>query len=184
MSAYKRPKLTTQQVGSAGEHFVAAEIHRRGGYAVTFSGNMHDIDLLASDANHDRVISIQVKTKTSGTWQTSTTRGNRRRAPEAETKYWVFVDLGKEQPGFYIVPKWWIENDIFKAHNKYLKEFGGTAPRTTPVPITPSPRLVSRSGTTDGKCWASCRRVISRHSGVHHWHGQLRRPAVLSPTSS
>jgi hypothetical protein len=56
---YKRPKLTTQQVGSAGEHFVAAEIHRRGGYAVTFSGNMHDIDLLAGDANHDRVISIR-----------------------------------------------------------------------------------------------------------------------------
>lgn len=125
MSAYKRPKLTTQQVGSAGEHFVAAEIHRRGGYAVTFSGNMHDIDLLASDANHDRVISIQVKTKTSGTWQTSTTRGRRRRAPEVETKYWVFVDLGAEHPDFYIVPKWWIENDIFKAHNLYLKEFGG-----------------------------------------------------------
>lgn len=59
MSVYKRPKLTTQQVGSAGEHFVAAEIHRRGGYAVTFSGNMHDIDLLAGDANHDRVISIR-----------------------------------------------------------------------------------------------------------------------------
>lgn len=28
-SAFKRPKLTTQQVGAAGEHFVAAEIHRR-----------------------------------------------------------------------------------------------------------------------------------------------------------
>ncbi|HRD10798.1 MAG TPA: hypothetical protein PLI79_02945 [Mycobacterium sp.] len=125
MSNFKRPKLTTQQVGSAGEHFVAAEIHRRGGYAVTFSGNMHDIDLLASDANHDRVVSIQVKTKTRGTWQTSTTRGKRRRAPEAETKYWVFVDLGPERPEFYIVPKWWIENDIFKAHNRYLKEFGG-----------------------------------------------------------
>ncbi|WP_207548994.1 hypothetical protein, partial [Mycobacteroides chelonae] len=82
-SAFKRPKLTTQQVGAAGEHFVAAEIHRRGGYAVTFSGNMHDIDLLASDANHDRVISIQVKTKTAGTWQTSTKRGKKRRAPEA-----------------------------------------------------------------------------------------------------
>ncbi|MDN4518678.1 hypothetical protein QYF68_12705 [Mycolicibacterium austroafricanum] len=71
---FKRPKLTTQQVGAAGEHFVAAEIHRLGGYAVTFSRNMHDIDLLASDGAHDRVISIQVKTKTAGTWQTTTKR--------------------------------------------------------------------------------------------------------------
>ncbi len=122
---FNRPKLTNQQVGAAGEHFVAAEIHRRGGYAVTFSGNMHDIDLLASDASHDRVISIQVKTKTSGTWQTSTRRGKRRKAPEVETKYWVLVDLGKEHPEFYVVPKWWMENDIHKAHSKYLSQFGG-----------------------------------------------------------
>lgn len=58
-SPFNRPKLTTQQVGAAGEHFVAAEVHRRGGYAVTFSGNMRDIDLLASDAAHDRVIKCQ-----------------------------------------------------------------------------------------------------------------------------
>jgi len=51
-----RPKLTNQQVGYAGEHFVAAEIHRRGGYAVTFSGNMHDIDLLASDASWAKLV--------------------------------------------------------------------------------------------------------------------------------
>jgi Holliday junction resolvase-like predicted endonuclease len=123
--AFKRPKLTNQQVGAAGEHFVAAEIHRRGGYAVTFSGNMHDIDLLASDTGHDRIISIQVKTKTSGTWQTSTTRGKKRKAPEIETKYWVLVDLGKEYPEFYVIPKWWMENDIHRAHSKYLAEFGG-----------------------------------------------------------
>lgn len=126
-----RPKLTNQQVGSAGEHFVAAEIHRRGGYAVTFSGNMHDIDLLASDSTHERMVSIQVKTKTAGTWQTSTLRGKKRSAPkEVETKFWVFVDLGDEHPEFYIVPTWWIENDIHKAHNKYLTEHGGHRAKT------------------------------------------------------
>lgn len=122
---FKRPKLTTQQVGAAGEHFVAAEIHRRGGYAVTFSGNMHDIDLLASDATHDRVISIQVKTKTAGTWQTTTKRAVKGVAPELETKFWVLVDLGKEYPDFYVVPKWWIENNIHDAHSNYLAKSGG-----------------------------------------------------------
>ncbi|MFT8178371.1 hypothetical protein ACLXNF_12375 [Mycobacteroides chelonae] len=122
---FNRPKLTTQQVGSAGEHFVAAEIHRRGGYAVTFSGNMRDIDLLASDATHDRVIKIQVKTKTAGTWQTSTTRAQEREDPGEETDYWILVDLGKQYPDFYVVPRWWMENDIHTAHGKYLADSGG-----------------------------------------------------------
>jgi hypothetical protein len=31
--------MNPQQVGRAGELYVAAETHRRGGYAVTFAGN-------------------------------------------------------------------------------------------------------------------------------------------------
>jgi hypothetical protein len=40
-------RVNTQQVGRAGEMFVAAEIHRRGGYAAIFAGNMSGIDILA-----------------------------------------------------------------------------------------------------------------------------------------
>jgi hypothetical protein len=58
--------MNPQQVARAGEMFVAAEIHRRGGYAVTFAGNMPGIDILASDAADTRRISIQGKTKSSG----------------------------------------------------------------------------------------------------------------------
>ena len=53
--------MNPQQVGRAGEMFVAAEIHKRGGYAVTF-GNMPGIDILASDLDDSHRISIQVKT--------------------------------------------------------------------------------------------------------------------------
>ncbi|OBG45679.1 hypothetical protein [Mycolicibacterium fortuitum] len=123
--AFKRPKLTTTQVGAAGEHFVAAEIHRRGGHAVTFAGNMRDIDLLASDANHNRVIKIQVKTKTAAGWQATTTRGKARTKPETEDSYWVLVDLAKNYPDFYVVPLWWMQNDIHTAHSKYLADSGG-----------------------------------------------------------
>ncbi len=59
--------------GPAGEHYVAAEIHRRG-RAVSFCGNMKGIDLLASDVEHDRKISIQVKTKTRGSWHANIAR--------------------------------------------------------------------------------------------------------------
>lgn len=108
---------------------------------------MHDIDLLASDSSHDRVISIQVKTKTSDTWQTSTTRGRRLRAPEVETKYWVLVDLGEEYPEFYIVPKWWMENDIHKSAQQVPHRVR-QAPRMTPAPTTRSRWRASSSGSS------------------------------------
>ena len=125
------PKLTNQQVGYAGENFVAAEIHRRGGYAVTFSGNMKGIDLIASDVTHARKIDIQVKTKTGGTWQTTTLHGRRhtkgKAKPLEDGRFWIFVDLHKDGsgPDYYIVPAWWIENDIFTEHKSYLAKHGG-----------------------------------------------------------
>lgn len=97
-------KLNAGRVGAAGEHFVAAEIHRRGGYAVTFSGNMKGIDLLASDAEHRRKVSIQVKTRTSGTWHANIVRDSRRReADPFEEKFWVFVDLAAERPSYCVL---------------------------------------------------------------------------------
>ena len=119
-------RIATAQVGYAGEHFVAAEIHRRGGYAVTFSGNMKGIDLLASDVEHVRKISIQVKTRTRGSWHANIDRDGHIRAEDPlEEKFWVFVDLGPEHPEYYIAPAWWIENDIYDHHRAYLKKHGG-----------------------------------------------------------
>src|SRR5262245_951106 len=63
---------SNQQVARAGEHFVAAELNKRGAYAVTFAGNMPKIDLLACNADQSRTIQIQVKTKKGGrTWRSS-----------------------------------------------------------------------------------------------------------------
>lgn len=76
-----KQKLTPAQVGRAGEFFVAAEIHRRGGYAVTFAGNMPGIDIIASDADHVRRVTIQVKTRTSGTWHARVPRDAERTLP-------------------------------------------------------------------------------------------------------
>ena len=40
-----------QQVARAGEYFVAAELNKRGAFAVTFAGNMPKIDLMACNQN-------------------------------------------------------------------------------------------------------------------------------------
>lgn len=97
--------MNPQQVARAGEMFVAAEIHRRGGYAVTFAGNMPGIDILASDLADTRRISIQVKTKSSGSWHARFPKDATECSEDpAETSYWVFVDLGGEHPAYFIAP--------------------------------------------------------------------------------
>lgn len=121
-------KLNTHQVGRVGEHYVAAEVHRRGAYAVTFSGNMPDVDILASDVERTRTVSIQVKTKTAGTWHTSIRRGRSREEKQDETEFWIFVDIGRDpesRPTFFVVPAWWMENSIYQEHQAYLDRHGG-----------------------------------------------------------
>jgi hypothetical protein len=112
---------------------VAAELHRRGAYAVTFSGNMPEIDILASDVRRTRTVAIQVKTKTAGTWQTTTRRGRPREEEPGETEFWILVDIGKDpdaRPTYYIVPAWWMENSIYGEHEAYLARHGGQRAQT------------------------------------------------------
>ena len=94
-----------QQTARAGEFYVAAELCRRGAYAVILTGNMPGVDILASDADGKRVVQIQVKTKRSGTWHTVKRTANLeldRHAP----RFWVFVDLGQEgAPRYWVVPE-------------------------------------------------------------------------------
>jgi Holliday junction resolvase-like predicted endonuclease len=130
----KNPKsrgASNQQVGRAGEYFVVAELNKRGAFAVPFAGNMPKIDILACNSGESRTVTIQVKTKRSGkTWQASIV-GSRLMAPiPNETYFWVFIDLGgtDEYPRYWILPDWWIKDDIYKAHQAYLNKHGGKRP--------------------------------------------------------
>jgi hypothetical protein len=119
-----------QQTARAGEHFVAAELNRRGAYAVTFAGNMPKTDILASNSDQSRTVSIQVKTRRSGTWQTSIDQGKKCTPFADETHFWIFVDLEDTDasPLYYIVPDWWMRNDIHEVHQAYLGKHGGSRP--------------------------------------------------------
>jgi hypothetical protein len=120
--------VSNQQVGRAGEYFVVAELNKRGAFAVPFAGNMPKIDLIACNHDESRVVYIQVKTKRGGkTWHSSII-GSKPTSPKAdEVNFWAFVDLGNlgEHPRFWIVPDWWIKNDIYSAHQAYLQKHGG-----------------------------------------------------------
>ena len=64
-------KLPTDMLGRAGEHFVAAELNRRGVYASPWAGNLPGIDIVAMDGAKKKTAYIQVKAKTGGDWQGS-----------------------------------------------------------------------------------------------------------------
>lgn len=120
-----------QQIARAGEYFVAAELNKRGAFAVTFAGNMPKIDLMACNRDQSRTIHIQVKTKRGGrTWHSSTKGSEPVAQPAGETVFWIFVDLGDLDawPRYWIVPDWWLRNDIHEAHEAYLARHGGTRP--------------------------------------------------------
>jgi hypothetical protein len=131
MSEIERNRgASNQQVARAGEHFVVAELNKRGAFAMTFAGNMLKIDLIACNQDQSRTIRIQVKTKRGGkTWHASTNDGRPMEPPVAkdETTFWIFVNLGdvSASPEYWIVPEWWIQNDIYSAHKSYLQKHGG-----------------------------------------------------------
>lgn len=123
-------KPTNQQVARAGEHYVVAELHRRGADAACFGGNMPRIDVLAADREQTRTVAIQVKTKTGRDWQTSTAHGRHRDPEDDSTRFWILVDLSGEAPGYYVVPEWWMQADIQAEHDRYLARHGGQRART------------------------------------------------------
>ena len=139
MTPMPKPKPSrgsqNQQVGRSGEYFVVAELNKRGAFAVTFAGNMPKIDLMACNQDQTRTVHIQVKSKRGGrSWHASSLAGNPTKPPAASsamTEFWVFVDLGEldASPTYWIVPDWWVRNDIFTAHKAYLDKHGGRRAR-------------------------------------------------------
>lgn len=119
-----------QQIGPAGEHYVAAELNMRGGYAVTFAGNMPEIDVMASNTERTRTVSIQVKTCRAGDWQPSIDEGKKGGPFHDETRFWIFARLASDNkpPEYFIVPEGWIRNNIFEIHQSYIAKHGGTRP--------------------------------------------------------
>ena len=120
-----------QQVGRAGEYFAVAELNKRGAFAVPFAGNMPKIDLIACNHNQSRTVHIQVKTKRGGrNWHSSIVGCHPLSEPDNETNFWVFVDLGdiNSEPQYWIVPNWWIRNDIYTAYQEYINRHIGKRP--------------------------------------------------------
>jgi hypothetical protein len=77
------------------------------------------------DSAHDRSIETRVKKKIARHLATEhRTRDSQTRTDKVDA-FSVLVDLGATHPEFYVVPEWWMENDIYEAHQEYLAQHRG-----------------------------------------------------------
>jgi hypothetical protein len=129
-------------VGQAGEYLGAAELSRRGYIATTFTGNVPDYDIIASNENGEHV-SVQVKASRSSSWQFGDISrycrisfkgryqivGSPKSCP-VQRLVVVFVVIGAEREDrFYILTWTSLRNLLVKHHKAFLAEHGGKRPK-------------------------------------------------------
>lgn len=97
-------KILPGLAGVAGEYFVAAELSRRGLIASISLRNTRGIDILATNADAKRSVTIQCKTKQSA--RVGWIMDEKGESFEAPNHFYVFVALGLplERPHFHVVP--------------------------------------------------------------------------------
>ena len=116
----KSPKIPPVLTGVAGEYFVAAELSRRGYIASISLRNTRGIDILATNQDGTRSITIQCKTN-----QTTARKWLLNEKSEefvSEDHFYVFVALGRptDRPRFHVVPSRIVAERIRKGHRKWL----------------------------------------------------------------
>jgi hypothetical protein len=112
-------------VGIAGAHFVAAELSQQGYIATVTSRNTEGIDVLASNIDGSKTVSIQVKTSGAQNRERFTCSWILTKKLEniySPYLFYVFVDLyeGNKKPDFYIVPSKVVADYIKKTHRNWL----------------------------------------------------------------
>jgi len=126
-----------------GEYLVCAELCRKGLLATTFTGNVPEFDIMATD-KYLRTIPVQVKANAKGDWMLradSFLDINYNEEERIQTiigkkdfknskLIYIFVklvDQGKDE--FYVLRIQDLQRIIFKNHNEYLKKHGGRRPQ-------------------------------------------------------
>lgn len=114
--------LENTLVGVAGEYLVAGELTLRGFLASITLRNSRGIDIIASNADGTKSVSIQVKTNSSGKarWLLN------KKSEEyfSRNHYYVFVALKElgQRPDFYVVPSKIVAEYAKNRHQNWLSK--------------------------------------------------------------
>lgn len=117
-------RVTPLLCGVAGEYFVAAELSRRGYIASISLRNTRGIDILATNAEASRTVTIQCKTNQHGkkAWVLS----EKCEGYHSPTHFYAFVVLGSpdRRPAFHIVPSEMVARFVSDNHQTWLSTPG------------------------------------------------------------
>ena len=133
-------KVSSVITGAAGEHFVMAELLRRGLVAAKAPEGVPNFDIVITDIDGERLAAIQVKTRRDFN---SGDKGWHMKAKHekltSDRIFYVFVDVGKNdesQVSFYVLPSREVAYVCKRSHENWLetpskngKERGGTEMR-------------------------------------------------------
>ena len=116
------PRLTVNDRGIAA---VVEEVTRRGGRArVEQAGTTREVVVTGED--YDGEVRLLVRARTAGDWHTRASYGEPRAEDEHPAAFWVLVHLSPGTAQCYVVPDWWMRNDIYDKHEDYLRSHRGT----------------------------------------------------------
>ena len=112
--------LESTLVGVAGEYLVAGELTLRGYNAAITLRNSRGIDIIASDANGSKTVSIQVKSNSSGL--SKWILGKKSEDFYAKNHFYIFVAISElaMRPDFYVVPSRIVARYITKRHEEWI----------------------------------------------------------------
>jgi hypothetical protein len=117
-------KIPSLLAGVAGEYYVAAELSRRGHIASISLRNTRGIDILATNQEGTRSITIQVKTNqiAKPVWILN----EKAERFHADNHFYVFVCLSdyEKRPEFHIVPSAVVAEHIRADHSSWLARPG------------------------------------------------------------
>ena len=132
---HSNSKITSLLAGVAGEYFVAAELSRRGHIASISLRNTRGIDILATNAEATRSVTIQCKTNqlSKTVWILS----DKCESFVSENHFYIFVVLGGplERPRYHVVPSAAVAKRTRDGHRNWLNTPGlrGQAHLDNPV---------------------------------------------------
>lgn len=130
-----KEKLESTLVGVAGEYLVAGELTLRGYIASITLRNSRGIDIIASNADGSRSVSIQVKTNSDGrkNWMLN----KKAESFHSPNHYYVFVALQGlgQRARFHVVPSKVIADYTYSTHSEWLmgKKSDGSDRRDSPL---------------------------------------------------
>lgn len=135
MSKERKGLTTSLLAGVAGEYFVAAELSRRGFIASISLRNTRGIDILVTNSQASRAVTIQCKTNQHG--KKAWVLNEKAESFYSDDHFYVFVAMGEldQRPLYHVVPSETVAHRIQSEHTTWLNTPGRQGQKHVDNPV-------------------------------------------------